>query len=266
MASGSAAHGTVATTPPVRLFWTGGWDSTYRLLWLVLVEGRHVEPIYLVDEGRRSLHVERRTMQHLRERLAELEPRTRALLLPTWEVSVAGLAPDPDITQAFHRILRRYAIGTQYEWIARFCRQYDVRDVEMGSEHSPHGASLMLRDFAGEARTPTGERTYVVLPEHLHTDVGLLFGAYRFPLIKTTKHDMAREAARLGWTSLLADTWFCHHPLRGKPCGTCNPCQGVIDEGFGWRMPRSRRALAYLHRATIGPVKKRVKRALARRR
>jgi hypothetical protein len=40
----------------------------------------------------------------------------------------------------------------------------------------------------------------------------------------------------------------------------------VIDEGFGWRMPRSRRALAYLHRATIGPVKKRVKRALAQRR
>src|SRR4249919_454123 len=87
MASGSAASGKVATTPATRLFWTGGWDSTYRLLWLLLVEGRHVEPIYLVDETRRSLHVERRTMQHLRERLAEIDPQTRNLLLPTWEVS-----------------------------------------------------------------------------------------------------------------------------------------------------------------------------------
>ena len=255
----------MATTTPTGLLWTGGWDSTYRLLWLLLVEGRHVEPIYLLDEGRRSLKVELRTMQHLRERLAQLHPQTRALLLPTWQVRVAGLEPDAEITDAFHRVLRRYAIGTQYEWLARFCRQYEVHDVEMGSEDTPHGASLMLRDFVVPATAPTGETIYQLPRESLQTDEGLLFGAYRFPLFKTTKHVMAREAELRGWTSLMADTWFCHHPLRGKPCGTCNPCQGVLDEGFGWRMPRSRRALAHLHRVTVGPLKKRVKRVLAQR-
>jgi hypothetical protein len=33
-----------------------------------------------------------------------------------------------------------------------------------------------------------------------------------------------------------------------------------MSDGFGWRIPASRRALGHVHRATIGPMKKTAKR------
>ncbi len=33
----------------VPLLWTGGWDSTFRLLHLVIVEGHAVQPYYMID-------------------------------------------------------------------------------------------------------------------------------------------------------------------------------------------------------------------------
>src|SRR5688572_33020809 len=37
---------------PVALLWTGGWDSTFRLLMLLLVERRAVQSYYIVDRLR----------------------------------------------------------------------------------------------------------------------------------------------------------------------------------------------------------------------
>jgi hypothetical protein len=36
-------------------------------------------------------------------------------------------------------------------------------------------------------------------------------------------------------------TWFCHRPIRGEPCGVCNPCIYTIQEGLGVRVPASGR-------------------------
>jgi hypothetical protein len=60
-------------------------------------------------------------------------------------------------------------------------------------------------------------------------------------------------------------TWFCHHPTReNEPCGTCNPCLNVIDEGFGWRISPRRRALAAVYRWTVRPLRKSARRWLLR--
>src|SRR5690606_13578695 len=39
-----------SATPPVNLLWTGGWDSTFRLLSLVVQQHRCVQPYYVLDD------------------------------------------------------------------------------------------------------------------------------------------------------------------------------------------------------------------------
>jgi len=36
-------------TEPINLFWTGGWDSTFRLIQLVFVNKKTVHPYYIID-------------------------------------------------------------------------------------------------------------------------------------------------------------------------------------------------------------------------
>ena len=31
---------------------------------------------------------------------------------------------------------------------------------------------------------------------------------------------------------MISKTWFCHNPIRGKPCGYCNSCMYTIEEGL----------------------------------
>ena len=46
-------------TKPINLFWTGGWDSTYRLLYLLIVEKKYVQPYYIIDLTRKSEFIEK---------------------------------------------------------------------------------------------------------------------------------------------------------------------------------------------------------------
>ena len=245
---------------PVNLLWTGGWDSTFQLLRLLLVHGVEVEPIYLIDRTRGSLDVERQTMDRIRATLASEYPQTVTLLKPTRFFDVADIRPDAEIEHAYHRILRGLGIGSQYDWLARFLKQNDMQGVEIGAEFTHHGASELLIGRTVPMTSTQGYPSHRLSPEAMDSDVGVLFGRLTFPLALIDKHTMKKEADVRGWIPLLAMTWFCHKPLAGQPCGMCNPCQGVMSDGFGWRIPASRRALGRLHRATIGPMKKTAKR------
>src|SRR5690606_27828699 len=65
-----------------------------------------------------------------------------------------------------------------------------------------------------------------------------LFAAFRFPLVKLTKLEMAEIARDMAFEDLLELTWFCHQPTRvGSPCGRCNPCKYTIKNGLQRRVP-----------------------------
>ena len=36
-------------TEPIKLLWTGGFDSTFRILYILVVEKKHVQPYYIID-------------------------------------------------------------------------------------------------------------------------------------------------------------------------------------------------------------------------
>lgn len=248
---------------PIPLLWTGGWDSTYQLLRLLLDYQRPVAPYYLIDDSRSSTRAEMAAMEGIRARLAEEHPATSALLLPTRTARVADLTPDAAIEAAFDRILGRTFLGGQYAWLARFSRQQGIEGMELSVENTTHGAHAALVRFMEPVRSEDGYLTYRFAPTFRDTDEYTVFGAFSFPLFDTTKLDMAAAVEARGWTDLMAMTWFCHRPRAdNKPCGCCNPCLYAVEQGFGWRIPPRRRALGALYRRTVKPAKQMAKKAL----
>jgi hypothetical protein len=250
---------------PVLMLWTGGWDSTFHLLQLLLEHRLRVVPIYLVDPTRKSSPIELATMDRIRAALAQAHPHTRELLLPMEMVRVAELAPDSTVQEAFDRMALTYGIGSQYAWLARFAKQRGLQDMEMSSERVRHGASGVLMDNTEPARSVHGYPTFRVRPDVADPDIGVVFGAFAYPMIGTTREDMVEIVKRNGWGDLMGMTWFCHRPTRNaQPCGLCNPCRYVIDEGFGWRISRSRRTLSAIYSATLLPLRTHARRWLLR--
>jgi tRNA(Ile)-lysidine synthase TilS/MesJ len=223
---------TAAEMPVARLLWTGGWDSTFRLLQLLLVEGRTVQPYYVIDRVklRPGGAAERRAMQTIREAFGKRHPQARDRLHPTIECSLEDVAPDARISNYYEQSLKFGFIGGQYEWLARFCAQRGIDDMEL-SIHRDDKARELIANLIDSSRVRldarfAGDGRYE------------LFKAFRFPLFDWSKEQMRAEARRAGFEQFMDLTWFCHRPIRGEPCGTCNPCIYTIQEGLGDRVPR----------------------------
>jgi hypothetical protein len=256
-----ATPGGQAVHPPVDLLWTGGWDSTFQLLQLLLLHRREVVPHYLLDSTRPSTRAELAAMEGIRDALFAAYPHTRRLLAPLQKFDVADLAPDARVTDAFRRIVAERFIGSQYEWLARFRNQQGIAQLELAAGHRGGRIQAIIGPFV--ARTDgDGYRSYRLSPEYRDTKEFLIFGGFSFPLFELGKSETADIARERGWLDILSMTWFCHKPHGREPCGYCNPCLYAVDEGFGWRIPRANRIKGVFYRALVKPMKAPAKAAL----
>ena len=225
---------------PAQLLWTGGWDSTFRLLDLLLVKNRPVQPYYFIDTQRRSFGTEIQAMNSIKRRLAKTAPDRLRLLRPTIFRDVADIPADEEISESYRRFCARVHVGIQYEWGARFARAEGLSGLELALIGGGHMAGIfepyLHREQHGD------DLICGIDPQHRGTDLYRLFGDYRFPLISITKTEMLEKARRDGFEDLMLSTVFCHSPRAdGRPCGLCIPCGIAVDNGLGWRLPRGSR-------------------------
>ena len=233
---------------PTRLLWSGGWDSTFRLLELLLDQGRTVEPHYLIDPKRASAPLEQETMDAIRSVLGHRYPQTCSLLKPTRIARVTGLKPDDEVQGSLLRLVAAWNIGSQYGWLARYCKERGYLGVEMGLERPALGGFLLSGRLKHYVRT-VGQGTrpvYEIAPEYHDHDVGVIFRYFRFPVFDLWKTEMQAIAARRGWETIMRMTRFCYRPSRdGTPCGLCPPCAYTFQTGMQWRIPVRRRLRYY---------------------
>jgi hypothetical protein len=216
---------------PVKILWTGGWDSTFQLLRLLLEERRPVEPVYLIDEKRRSLRHELMAMRMIRQTLNEKYPHTRELLQIPLFYSLRDIPIPESVTEAFKQLKTKHGIGGQYEWLASFCLHYGVHGLQLCIHRDDKAYPPAKWLTEGEADPATIQST----PEWK------IFSHFQYPILELTKPDMHRIAQDHGWNDLMEMTWFCHRPVHDLPCGQCNPCQYTIVEGMAHRIPAHRR-------------------------
>lgn len=215
---------------PAQILWTSGWDSTFRLLQLLMQEKVYVKPYYLIDSTRKSTEVEIKTMAKIRAYLARVYPDRAEFFLPTDFTAIDDLDPDQSITRAWNQIRKNRHIGTQYKWLARFCKQRGISNIEL---------SVQKREDENSIETSLAQN---LAKGRLSEDEKTLFKYFSFPLLNLSKNEMKAIAERENWMPVLTMTWFCHHPLwhpfKGAvPCGDCRPCLIAAGEGFGWRIP-----------------------------
>ncbi|MFC7295627.1 7-cyano-7-deazaguanine synthase [Marinobacter aromaticivorans] len=210
------------TPATVHLLWTGGWDSTYRLLYL-LREGKQVQPHYIIDPHRPSSRHELRAMEAISECINKETEKLSGTLLPTEISEKAASVRSNEIEEAYNAIIKKMYIGDQYMWLADYCETRGIEGMELGVENIP-----------GNNVTKA-----VNLVEYPYSKI---FGKFRFPILSTNKLEMKEWSEATGTLSIMELTWFCHKPTAGaEPCGRCGPCEAAIKEGMGYRFPLTSR-------------------------
>jgi hypothetical protein len=212
------------------IFWTGGLDSTFRLMELLRTGDGPVQPIYLYfrpKPPRLSSDLEIRTMNRLGAEIRASLPRPDRLR-PTLIRLRGDFALSPEIRRADVALQKQAHVGSQYRWLAQFCHDTGFPDasIEMCMPRHDPPSPLQCAIF----EDPSAPR-----PTLKPGPAATLFRYYRFPTLHRSKAEMLAEARAGGFAEILEKTWFCHSPLWGMPCGGCNPCRIARAERTGIR-------------------------------
>lgn len=215
----------------IKILWTGGWDSTFRVLYATLVDGKRVEPHYIIDTARQSSLRELSTISEIRELLSASNKEASGRISDLRVTLKNEIPADGDITNSWERLRFRAPLGRQYDWLARYAKSRNLVDLEL-SVHVDDKAHYFLEGKVEP--TPCGGYRL----DTSITEDEAIFARFIFPILGFSKTQM-RDIARMhGFIEILEKSWFCHSPMNAMPCGTCSPCIYTIKEGMRYRLPR----------------------------
>lgn len=222
----------------VNLLWTGGWDSTYRLVELSR-KFITIQPIYVYGDGRLSEYYERVAMQKI---LKGLQARTEtiATILSTKFIHLDMIPQNKEITNAYQQINIDTKLGSQHEWLARLA--YIYPGLEIGTEAgSPETSRIInsIQKYGGGVVKDSFNENYILNPIKSTKEGMLVLGNFKYPIIDKTEIDMKRNISAWGYEDIMDYIWFCHTPIYGKPCGICHPCEVKIESGMENLLPKS---------------------------
>lgn len=236
----------------VNLLWTGGWDSTFRLLELLLIKRRVVRPFYIIDSLRGSMGVELERRDRIRRMLLERGGGVKDLLLPTTFRAKVEIKHNDELSGHYNIARAKLGLGTQHEWLAMCAEEHKLSNFEI-CNHKNDPAATILEPFVVRDVDVNGEAFYRVDEERADASVYHLFKYFKFPLFPMNKGEIESRAKDYGFMDLMEHTWFCHRPLGQppmniRPCGTCNACIYTINTGGIKRLPLRSRINYYFHR------------------
>lgn len=234
----------------VNILWTGGLDSSYRVIELSQMEGITIQPYYIVDPVRSSLQSEMNAIKKISDIIRQHE-RTKSILLDVKLIYINDIKQDSLITNAFNRLHDKYIIGHQYDFIARYAKQYNIR-FEMSLEKSDRSKAMncILTETTLE---PFVDGDYSVFRVNSHkstADGCAIYSHIDLPstLWSMTKVEEVEKLNQMEHKETIKYTWFCHFPVWGKPCGHCNPCRDCMHEGLAFRISKIGYILYYIYK------------------
>lgn len=216
----------------IEIFWTGGYDSTFRVVQLSRMD-IIIRPYYLSD----NRIAESYEISAIKEatRLIRNHPDTKAELLDLVYIPISDRPEsDEEIKAAYDRIFSKNWLGNQYVWLADFAKQH--KGIELSIEKGTNPVRLIEKNGGFKKINIDGVGETYIVDENTHPDYYSLFGNFSVPLLEISKLDMKAFFLENGYADVMKATWFCHNPVNGKPCGRCNPCKGVVEEGMSERL------------------------------
>ena len=212
----------------VRIFWTGGFDSTFRVSQLSKFD-IEIEPHYMCDK-RSTKEYELKAISEIREYLESLED-TKAKFLPLVYHPIDDLEENKEVTEAFSRVFQKHYMGRQYEYLGIVSKMFP--GIETGVHvHDKFTYILEDENCLKKVHDDIIGDYYVVDESIASKELATLSKDFHFPLVKYTKKQMRKEFIDNNLDEVMDMTWFCFTPIDGKPCGKCNACKGTIKEGL----------------------------------
>ena len=225
----------------VNILWTGGLDSTYRVLELSRLPVI-IKPYYIWDKTRGSIKQELNAMKKISRDIA-VNPATKAKLLSVNVVMDSDINDNPEITNAWKVLNDKYALGSQYDYLARFAKQNGLK-LEVGLECSERSkaSNTIKKETSIQIYNSLsgGYSVYFIDSSKSSYEGGLVFKDLLLPatLWNMSKLDEIKKYKEWGYERTINKTWFCHRPVFGMPCGHCNPCKDCLNEGLAFRVPK----------------------------
>lgn len=221
------------------IYWTGGYDSTYRLCEMLLIEGKTVQPIYVslvLDNDckseescdklwlRRNRREEKLAMDKIRQLLNDKFPFTKKTLLPVLEIDKD--INDNDFNYKFQELFYKDNLWPkkrrthQYLFLSKYA-YYHKKDIDIGVL-GIHEGSKFAKYLRNNLVKINGN---FELNDKSHP-----LGYLTFPLYGRTKEILLEQSKSGRFDDILRETWSCWFPVDGKPCGKCPMCRERVLE------------------------------------
>ena len=191
------------------LLWTGGLDSTYRLLYLLLIDKIEVTPIYFNfnidgDYTRTSRLCEIRYINDLIDTITITYPYTTSILKPILYVNKINL-PD-NIIKLSEKLYYKYP-GIAYS----------------KTLSDPLEISYVMGDKPQRYLSKYISNNCIYYREHC--EFNDYFRNIRFPIIHLGKCEILILSDKRGWNTILDNTISCWFPINHKKCDKCSMCK-----------------------------------------
>ena len=201
-------------TNKVDIFWTGGMDSTFRLIQLLTTTKNVVQPHYII-RFEHCTGIEIDTMITLRRMIVRKFPDVRSRFLPTIFIN-EGLIPEfKDLADHIEELRKLRIVTDQYQLMANYCRAFSIEHIDVAFIKNAHSQEKLNLYKQCQA-----------------------FNSFSYPIVDVTKKDIFRIAKTNDFFNILIKTTFCHRPKKKiSPCGICGPCNDAVMAGMGFRLP-----------------------------
>ena len=224
----------------VHILWTGGLDSTYRMVELSRRKCV-IQPHYIIV-NRDNIKNELRAISEIISILNN-DKRTIAEIRPVETFLKHDLEEYPDIQSAWEMLHEKKDFKSrQYPLLTRYARQKKLK-LELGIQFSENGSVVKVVDKAYLVDCPDDDEVMMIDPERGSHEWAsyTLFKDFRFPksLYHKTKREEIEELKRLGYDNVLKKVWTCFRPVLGMPCGHCFACKSAMKEGAGELIPKA---------------------------
>jgi 7-cyano-7-deazaguanine synthase in queuosine biosynthesis len=204
----------IQVTDIINIFWTGGLDSTFRLVQLLTTTKNKIQPHYLLN-AEESTGVEIDTMIEIRRQIKKMFPEVSDRFLPTKYTDAASITDYTDTRKQVEELRQSVKVNLQYILMSNYCRSNNIEKIE-----------IAVTSLSGEKGLFKHYRAYPI------------FKYFSYPTIDLRKKDMIQTAKNSGWVNILYMTSFCRRPhKRIKACGMCGPCTDAVLSGLGFRLP-----------------------------
>ena len=219
----------------VNILWTGGFDSTFRIIELSR-ENIIIHPIYLIDENRASTNYEINAMNKIMTLLKD-KKETKALFDEIEYIKLEDIPKNKKIDESYRKLKKEFELGIQYSWIARLAL---IRpELELGLENvkkSKSGCNATIRKYGKIINTNDIHRL-TLSKKDSSKELYDIFGNIRLPIKDKTEQEMKKIIDDLGYNDVIKEIWFCHTPINNRPCGLCHPCIVKYNAGFRDTIP-----------------------------